>query len=182
MSRPLTVRTAGGRRPPRRPTDLSTASSFYRSVPTHEVVLNEATAAQERAVHAPLLTLNGGAAAAFVTLLGAKGPVSLHLAWASAAVVAWMVGLLLASGAGWAAAKRQSRINKAHRLLREELELALFPGLADLVVVPESTEGRASERGKARKEADRWASRHTALWLLSTVVFGVGAVLALVAV
>lgn len=154
----------------------------YRSVRAHEVMLNEATAAQERSVLAPLLTLNGGAAAAFVTLLGAKGPVALDLAWARAAVVVWMVGLLLAAFAGWAAAARQSALNRAHRLMREEVELALFPDIAEVVVVPEPAGGRPTARGSARKGAKLWGRAHLVLWLSSAGAFVGGGVLALLSV
>ena len=82
-------------------------SEVYIAVRAHELMLNEATAAQERTVVPPLLTLNGGAAVAFLTLLGALGEdaqFSVEVTLAAWAIGAWMVGLLLAATAQWAAA------------------------------------------------------------------------------
>ena len=99
-------------------------------------MLNQAAAAQERSVIPPLLALNGGAAAAFLTLLGAVKTMprsSVNVTVARWAVVAWVVGLLLAASAAWAAASRQHSLNKAFRLMREQVEGTLFPELADVV-------------------------------------------------
>jgi hypothetical protein len=161
-------------------------SEVYIAVRAHEVMLNEAAAAQERAVVPPLLTLNGGAAVAFLTLLGALGedaPLSVDVTLAACAIGAWMFGLLLAATAQWAAAHNQSSINKGHRLVREGVEDALFPELAKLVAPVQYTpEERKAERTKARISGDHWSDAYRYLWMASAVVFVVGGILALIAV
>ncbi len=131
-------------------------AEVYKAVRAHELMLNEAAAAQERSIVPPLLTLNGGAAVAFLTLLGALGQDSalkVDLEWATGAVGTWMVGLLLAAAAGLAAASRQKQINKGFRLMREQVELAVFDEeLAQIVVPPSpdhSSEGRGRGRGRS---------------------------------
>lgn len=155
---------------------------MYTAVRAHEVMLNEATAAQERSVIPPLLTLNGGAAAAFLTLLGAKGSLSFDLRWARLAIVAWMVGLLLAAFAGWAAASRQTLTSKAHRLMREQVEADLFGELAEVVALPEPKEGRDKARANAREAGRRRAVAYKGLWLASAGVFVAGGIVAMLAV
>ncbi len=163
-------------------TPAANSADMYTAIRAHEVMLNEATAAQERSVIAPLLTLNGGAAAAFLTLLGAKGSLSFDLTWARLAIVAWTVGLLLAALAGWAAAARQTSLNKAHRLMREQVELTVFGSLAELVALPEPNEGRPVARENAREAAGRWARAYSGLWLSSAAVFAAGGIVAMLSV
>ena len=159
---------------------------MYIAVRAHELMLNEAAAAQERAVVPPLLTLNGGAAVAFLTLLGAlgeDGPFSIDVTLAAWAIGAWMFGLLLAATAQWAAAYNQSSINKAHRLMREGLEHALFPQLAKIVAPAQYTpKKREEERTKARTSGNQWSDAYRYLWMASALVFVLGGVLALIAV
>lgn len=101
-------------------------ADVYQAVRAHEVMLNEATSALERAVVAPLIALNGGAAVAFLALLGALNDDALltaNLGSAKAAAVwSWAAGLLPAGVALLCASKQQSAINKAHRLMREQVE------------------------------------------------------------
>lgn len=111
-------------------------TEVYKAIRAHELMLNEAAAAQERSVIPPLLTLNGGAAVAFLTLLGAvkdNASFTVDVTVARWAVAAWVVGLLLAAIAAWAAASRQASLNQAFRLMREHVEGTLFPELADVV-------------------------------------------------
>lgn len=119
-------------------------AEVYKAVRAHELMLNEAAAAQERSIVPPLLTLNGGAAVAFLTLLGALGKdtasLKVDLEWAMGAIGTWMAGLLLAAAAGSAAASRQKQINKGFRLMREQIEFEVFDHELAQIVVPPSPE------------------------------------------
>lgn len=165
-------------------------SELYQAIRAHEVMLNEAAAAQERSVLAPLLTLNGGAAIAFLTLMGAKASLGFDLEWARGAVAAWMFGLLLAAAAGWAGSRNQKSINLAYRLMRERVELRLFPELGAIVALPapDEPEGaspdhqRAVARKTARDKAGRWGDAFMALCLTSAAAFVLGGVFATLAV
>ena len=150
-------------------------------------MLNQATAAQERSVVPLLLTLNGGAAVAYLTLLGGLGKDSaslrFDLVWAQLAVVAWMVGLLLAAMAGWGAARQQALINRAHRLMREQVEDELFHRQVAEIVAPEGLTAlqRQAERDLANSQKATWGNRYQRAWMASAGAFVVGALLALVA-
>jgi hypothetical protein len=161
-------------------------TEVYTAIRAHELMLNEAAAAQERSVIPPLLTLNGGAAAAFLTLLGAvkvDASFTVDVAVARWAVAAWVVGLLLATSAAWAAASRQASLNKAFRLMREQVEGTLFPELADVVAPGTLTpEERNDARTKARKAAERWALAYRFSWMASALLFAIGGIVALIAV
>jgi hypothetical protein len=149
-------------------------------------MLNEAAAAQERSVIPPLLTLNGGAAAAFLTLLGAVGDktsFTVDVIVAGWAVAAWVVGLLLAASAAWAAASRQASLNKAFRLMREQVETTLFPELADVVAPGTFTPTERNDaRTKARDAAGHWALAYRLFWMGSALLFAIGGIVALAAV
>lgn len=134
----------------------------YKAVRAHEVMLNQAASAFEHAVIARLVALNGGAAAAFLTLLGAlsksSGPRSYQPWFAGGAVVVWSVGLLIASLAARYGFKRQQKLNEAFRIMREEIETKVSPELAQIVkVLPErASDGDKSaddRRQSRRKEA-----------------------------
>jgi hypothetical protein len=161
-------------------------TEVYKAIRAHELMLNEAAAAQERSVIPPLLTLNGGAAAAFLTLLGAvKGNASftVDVTRGQVAVGLWVVGLLLAVSAAWAAASRQASLNQAFRLMREQVEGTLFPELAD-VVAPGGCEPKEGNdaRTKARNAAKHWARVYRFSWMASAVLFAVGGFFALIAI
>lgn len=149
-------------------------------------MLNESAAAQERSVVPPLLTLNGGAAAAFLTLMGAvkdDASFSVDVAVAKWAVAAWVFGLLLAANAAWAAASRQASLNRAFRLMREQVEGTLFPLLADVVASGTcTTEERDDSRTKARTSAARSARAYKFFWMASALLFAIGAIMALLSV
>lgn len=102
----------------------------YEAVRAHELMLNESVSRFEHARLAPLITLNGAAVIAFLTLLGALlGKASGRrpdLLLSGLAVGAWVVGLVAAALAIAAAARQQTAISAAHRLLREALEAALI--------------------------------------------------------
>ena len=161
-------------------------TEVYKAIRAHELMLNEAAAAQERSVIPPLLTLNGGAAAAFLTLLGAvkdNASFTVDVTVARWAVAAWVVGLLLAAIAAWAAASRQASLNQAFRLMREHVEGTLFPELADVVApgrcMPKE---RNDARTKARNAAEHWALVYRFSWMASALLFAIGGIVALVAV
>jgi hypothetical protein len=161
-------------------------TEVYKAVRAHELMLNEAAAAQQRSVIPPPLTLNGGAAAAFLTLLGAiqnNASFTVDVTVARWSVAAWVVGLLLAASAARAAASSQASLNKAFRLMREQVEAALFPHLAD-VVAPEASAPteRNHARTKARVAARRWAHAYQYCWIASALLFATGGIVALVAV
>ena len=149
-------------------------------------MLNEASSGLERAVVPPLLTLNGGAAVAFLTLLGALGEdarLNVDVAWARGSIASWVLGLLLAATAASASASRQASINKAFRLMREEVEDMLFPELAAVIAAGEvSSDTRAAGRADARKKAEMAALAYRLLWMTSVLAFVVGGCLAVVAV
>lgn len=158
----------------------------YRAVRAHELMLNEASSALERAVVAPLLTLNGGAAVAFLTLLGALGrdaQLNVDVAVARVAIGHWMLGLLVAAVAASVSASRQASLNRAHRLMREEVEEVLFPRLA-AVIAPETLAPgiRDRRRVEARDKARSAALLHRVLWMGSALAFLIGGALAMFAV
>lgn len=169
-------------------------AEVYKAVRAHELMLNEAAAAQERSIVPPLLTLNGGAAVAFLTLLGALGrdsALKVDLGWATGAVGTWMVGLLLAAAAGLAAASRQKQINKGFRLMREQVEFAVFDEELAQIVVPPSPDhsgqdgvevDRREGRAKASDAAGRSHTAYTLFWTTSALAFVIGGFLALNAV
>lgn len=161
-------------------------TEVYKAIRAHELMLNEAEAAQGRSVIPPLLTLNGGAAAAFLTLLGAvkdNASVTVDVTVARWAVGAWVAGLLLAASAAWAAASRQASLNKAYRLMREQVEGTLFPELADVVAPGTLTpKERNDARTKARNAAGHWARAYQFSWMASALLFAIGGIVALVAV
>ena len=161
-------------------------TEVYKAIRAHELMLNEAAAAQERSVIPPLLTLNGGAAAAFLTLLGAvkdNASFTVDVPVARWAVAAWVAGLLLAASAAWAAASRQASLNEAFRLMREQVEGTLFPELADVVAPGTFTpKERNDARTKARNAAGNWARAYKFSWMASALLFATGGIVALVAV
>ncbi|MGZ4286143.1 MAG: hypothetical protein ACXVHB_18495 [Solirubrobacteraceae bacterium] len=147
------------------------AIAAYDAVRAHELMLNEAVSRFEHARLAPLITLNGGAVVAFLTLLGAllgKDSGRHPDLWLSGlAVGAWVVGLVAGALAVSAAASQQTAISAAHRLLREGLEDALVDNenRAELLRGPKPTPSPPSPRAPrnprewmkdARKRVTRW--------------------------
>lgn len=127
---------------------------IYKAVRAHEVMLNQAASAFEHAVYTRLAALNGGAAAAFVTLLGTQikstGGQLVSIAPAVIAVAAWLLGLLAASLAAVFGFGRQRAINHGYRLMREEVERMLGQGTVAEIVRP----GRTSEEKKRLEKLD----------------------------
>jgi hypothetical protein len=155
---------------------------LYDAVRTHEVMLNEAASAFEHAVIARLTLLNGGAATAFLTLLGAISKTDSQLradsAWAGAAIIAWIVGLAAAAFATSCRFRVQRAINQGYRLMREQLELELFSArIANIVKPPRDPKQVPKTREDFSAERELYAGRYEKLWWASVICFllGVGA-------
>ena len=158
---------------------------IYKAVRAHEVMLNQAVSAFEHATYTRLAALNGGAAAAFITLLGTLlkpdgkqtvQPVNRTLA--AIAVGLWLLGLLAASIATLCGFERQRTLNVGYRLKREEIEH---------VIDRNSATGGPSQRvsdiikyGTPKK--DKALLWFRAALLLSAGLFVAGAIPALLAV
>jgi len=163
---------------------------IYQAVRAHEVMLNQAASAFEHAVYTRLAVLNGGAAAAFVTLLGTLlksdgketvQPVNRPLA--ATAVGLWLLGLFVASIATMHGYRRQRVTNIRYRYKREDVERVIGKGQlkrppywhAYQVTVADIVRG-----GEGGKDAGlRWFVG--SLWL-SAGLFVAGAIPALLAV
>jgi hypothetical protein len=133
----------------------SRALAHYKALREHERALNDATAEFERAALQPLLLLNGGAAVAFVTLLGAiweKASQRINLTWAIAAVGIWVVGLLLAAIATIKGYLSQREFEIRARIEREIVEEILHMGAH-----PEATRNEMESRRKRAKSHQNWA-------------------------
>ncbi len=143
----------------------------YAAVRAHELMLNEAVSRLEHARLAPLIVLNGGALVAFLTLLGAllgKESGTHPSLWLSAvAAGAWVVGLVAAALATTAATGQQRAISAAHRLMREQLESALFEGsrVAEVLKGPAPTIPEPSPRPLAGwRHVARYPVASTKAW------------------
>jgi hypothetical protein len=163
---------------------------IYKAVRAHEVMLNQAVSAFEHAVYTRLAALNGGAAAAFVTLLGTLlkpdgtktvQPVNKPLAFA--AVATWLLGLAVATLTAVYGFRRQRAINKGYRIMREEVEYAVEPDLAGIVRVTEArVENHRAVRGQCQTEADDDSMSFRDTSIISMCLFLAGAILALLTV
>jgi hypothetical protein len=131
-------------------TDTSSSTDFalerYKADREQELELKRATDAYEHAWIKAATTLNGGAAAAFVTLLGIVWKTGEH-PWpmAVSALLCWAVGLLLTSAATNRALQAQIRYADGVRLWRETEEFRRF----------NDDEERRLPYEKERKEADQ---------------------------
>jgi hypothetical protein len=159
-------------------------AEVYKAVRAHELMLNQAASQFEHAFLAPLIVLNGGAVVAFLTLLGADA----NLAWdknlAAAAIIAWGIGLVLAAFAVRFALELQRQTNIGFRLMRQELEEEFFGDKLVRITRPPPLDDADDEAtrpgaGKSARTAGRWMRGTRAL---SVLAFGIGALLALVAV
>jgi hypothetical protein len=158
-------------------------SEAYKAVRAHELMLNQATAAFEHAVLAPLVLLNGGAIVAYLTLLGtlADNRPGLTVAqWllSAAAVLGWAVGLRAAVTAARHGFLSQRNFSIAHRLRREELEKVLFPPTMTVIL----TAGSGKSRENLEKEAVDERTKFEEDWQKSVTIFIAGAVIALIAI
>ncbi len=118
------------------------AVDVYKSIRAHELMLNQATSAYEHATVAPLILVNGGAAIAYLTLVGAlsKGAQGLAVSagYVIAAVSMWGLGLVsaqlmvshgLSEQRAWSRKERLNRRRVEFHLLRCDVDLQriLFP-------------------------------------------------------
>jgi hypothetical protein len=148
----------------------------YKAWRNHELVLNRARATFEHAVLSPLYLLNGGAAAAFLTLLGAASSgdsrLNVSTGWAAGAAFAWTVGLLFATFATYSGYRAQRGFSKGVRLQREQIEESLFAtersAGAKLPAPAKSTEYEG-------KVARVWQKRYISGIVSSGCSFAVGA-------
>jgi hypothetical protein len=104
----------------------------YRTQREHEIELNKATAAFEHAIVSPLFLLNGGAAVAFLTLLGttskADSSFKINLWFAVLAASLWASALIAAAVAVQAGYESQRHFTRAVRVRRELIEVTLDVG------------------------------------------------------
>jgi hypothetical protein len=173
--------------PPRASADSDRALEIYKAVRAHELVLNEARAMVARSALGPLITLNGGAMVAFLTLLGALSAkdsgVTPNYWVAAAAIAVWGLGLLFAVMAVAAASSQQREINRGYRLMREIVEERLDNDIAAIVARVPSTEAQRREgRASARTEAEKAGRTREKWWKISATAFAVGAAIALVSI
>ena len=154
----------------------------YQAVRAHEVELNRATAAFEHAVLAPLYLLNGGAAIAFLTLLGAASAEDSNLnvstQLAVTAVGLWSLGLTMSALATWLGLQAQRGYSVDERCRRMRVErLLASDDIAEAVRSPVSDAAKALA-GRARDNQRRFAL----VIGLSILLFLIGASVGAVAV
>lgn len=117
--------------------DCKAKIAVYEAQRAHELELNRATAAFEHAVLSPLFLLNGGAAVAFLTLLGAASANDSTLAvnpWAAGlAASTWSAGLVAATWAARAGYESQRAFTQSVKQRRRLIEYALVKQAADFV-------------------------------------------------
>jgi hypothetical protein len=98
---------------------------WYKLHRQHELELNKATLAYELELAKLFVLLNGGAAGAFLTLMGAvwkEGPRP-SFAWATCAIASWLTGLFMAAVATQRAYRAQREYTVAYRYRRHVEEL-----------------------------------------------------------
>lgn len=177
----------------------------YESQRAHELELNRATAAFEHAVVAPLFLLNGGAAVAFLTLLGAASAANSTLTvdanWSKWAIAMWAGGLFTATwavGFGYYAQRDFTRsVNLRGRLLEHRLTASNEEFRAVLTPLPPPKTEKSDAADPARPNSALpanhdpqpiflTAKKRQKWWLLlsalSSVLFLAGVVLAACAV
>ena len=186
-------------------------AEVYKAVRAHELMLNEATSKFEHASLTPLVTLNGGAIVAFLTLLGADADIAWQRTVAGVAIAVWGVGLLAATFAVHYAQDQQRAISKGHRLMRQQVEGVFFGKVVtDITRPPPKPDKEASsflpwrkagqkrnrardadlaanvderdERKQLREEAQLAGERMRDWRALSLLAFGGGAAVALAAI
>ena len=142
--------------------DVSPALETYKAIRAHELMLNQATSAFEHATLAPLLLLNGGAAVAYLTLLGAlvgrEHPPVLNRWLVAMAVLAWVLGLIAAQVSVTFGYLAQRGYSKSHRIKREQVEQHIIrydKTLADILVARAKEGAAAPEGDELRNEAQK---------------------------
>jgi hypothetical protein len=161
------------------PEDKSTPDfllEWYKLQRAHELELNKATLAYELELAKLLVLLNGGAAGAFLTLLGAvsKDRPLVTSMWTGGAILAWLIGLLVATSATHEAYEIQSGYSKAYRLRRQGEELRRIQGsgikASQLGIEKDEIEELIKEADNVRTEArarseNIWVTRYLAVAL-----------------
>jgi hypothetical protein len=159
----------------------------YKAIRAHELMLNQATSQFEHAAAAPLVLLNGGAAVAYLTLLGAvsdpqTSKLALAAPWAVTALVAWALGLITAQAAVTFGLASQRAYSKAQRMKREDVERHLLehqPALLGVIALrPPDPCAREKERNRGKRNANRLDAAR----LISSVCFLAGVVFAAVSI
>ncbi|KZE94845.1 hypothetical protein AVP42_00772 [Agromyces sp. NDB4Y10] len=153
--------------------------AIYEAQRAHELELNKATAAFEHAVSSPLFLLNGGAAVAFLTLLGAvsapDSTLALRVEFVAPAVFAWVLGLTAGAACVGFGYRAQREFTKAVSFRRRHFERALVDrSPLDLGPLAE-----ADELMRAGKRMQRWWWR---MYVVSLAFFVVGVAVATLAV
>ena len=113
---------------------------WYKLQREHELELNKATLAYELELAKLFVLLNGGAAGAFLTLIGAVWKEQRHpsLGWVCVAIVAWLIGLVVAAFAIRRAYEIQRDYSTAYRYRRQLEELRRIEELKKLGVKVEA--------------------------------------------
>lgn len=159
--------------------DERVALAVYEAQRNHEIELNRATATFEHALVTPLFLLNGGAAVAFLTLLGAASAETSTLDVDTDAAAAWSIGLLAATIAvlhGYLAQRDYTRATSQRRLL---LETAI---VGPDNVLHGSTAASSADPSTILDAAAQFQRRWLASVAAALVLFVVGVVLASIAV
>jgi hypothetical protein len=151
--------------------------AVYQAQRAHELELNKATATFEHAVASALFLLNGGAAVAFLTLIGASAKnatLSLDLGFAVNALICWAAALLLAAAGVYAGYRSQQQFTRAVSCRRQLMEHALIDETSRLKGVLRATSDETPESlyQRARTSQIFWLS-FSAL-AIALFVVGVG--------
>lgn len=155
--------------------------AIYEAQRAHELELDRASATFEHAVLSPLFLLNGGAAAAFLALLGTNtGSQILDPGLAVAAAMTWALGLVAGALAARYGSLAQTEFTRAVRQRRLLYERALTPETSALYgrlrePSEETPEEIHSKGQRIRKKFEYFAGS-------SVVLFIVGLVFAAIAV
>lgn len=155
--------------------------AVYDAQRQHELELNRVSAGLELAFVSPTLLLNGAAAVAFLTLLGAASAsdsrIQLDLGAARLAIAIWCLGLLVAALAVGAAHQSQRQFTRAVRARRILYEGALLNGKSALANVrPMPSEKEDPDR--LRASGLSWQKAWQVLSIADLLVFGIGVLLA----
>jgi hypothetical protein len=171
---------------PDKPDTTDFLLEWYKLHRAHELELNKATLAYELELAKLFIALNGVAAGAFLTLLGAIWKDGPHPAfWAVAgAITCWMLGLFAAAYTTTEAYEVQRNYTRAYRLRRHGEELRRIRGAGQ--VLPghlgiEASGDYANAANDARKAAEERQTSLTDLRLWAVGLFMAGGFFALAA-
>jgi hypothetical protein len=167
---------------------------IYDAVRAHELELNRAAIQFEHAILSPLFLLNGGAAVAFLTLVGAasgtESSLEIDATVAGLACALWAIGLGAAALATYLGFQSQRRYTRVERLRRQAVERVILASDQELVetVAPDSARYKDdAARSPWTMEAERAAgwrlqkAFHVAA-AVSLIIFSAGVVFAAVSV